>query len=208
VGVFWGQILTRMMEKYIKAGAEYIFTLDYDTWFTRNHAIKMCELMTANPKVDALIAVQTRREGDLPLLGVLDGDGKAARRVDGNELVDVPHELFNKPLTPVATGNFGLSLFRVSSLKKLKKPWFLPEPDSAGGWDKGRTDEDIYFWNNFIASGLTACIANEVMIGHLQLMCTFPGPVQDNWKPIHMYMNNLRKNGPPAHCEPQIELVA
>jgi len=198
-GVFWGQGLTRLIENHLNDGTDFVFTVDYDTWFTREHVKKLGQLMADNPNVDAMFPVQTGRNNDLPLAGMRDENGNPRTKVNVSE--------FQKPLTPMDTGHFGLTIFRVSAFKRLKKPWFLPIPDPTGGWGKGRKDEDIYFWNNFNASGCKVCMANEVSVGHLQQLCTFPGLPEDNWKPTHMYLDKLEGEGsigPPIHCIPKI----
>jgi len=199
-GVFWGQVLTRQMEKHLDDGTEWILVVDYDTWFTKNHVIRMCQLMAENAQIDALCPVQCKREEDLPLIGI-SGPANAEGEVRGM-VAD-----FQKPLYEVVTAHFGLTLIRVAALKRMAKPWFQAVPDPTGGWGKGRQDEDIYFWNNFRRSGCRVFQANEVFIGHMQQVCTFSGLPRDNWRPIHVYMNDLIDKGPPPHGEPKIELL-
>lgn len=199
-GVFWGQGLTRLIEKHLNDGTDFIYTVDYDTWFRTEHVKRLGQLMVDNPDVDAIFPVQTGRNRELPLAGMRDKEGQPRTKVDVSE--------FKEPLTIMDTGHFGLTIFRVSAFKKLKKPWFLAKPDPNGGWDDGRADEDISFWNNFRDSGCKVCMANEVYIGHLQILCTFPGLPEDNWKPIHVYMDRLEGEGsigPPLHCIPRIK---
>lgn len=201
VGVWWEQCLTRMIETIIEDGYEFVLTLDYDTWFRSDHVIKLIQLMEKYTEADALVPVMQRREEDSMLIAV---DGPANQR----ETL-VPYDNFKQPLMAIGTGHFGLTLFRVSALKKLKKPWFLPVPGPDKSWNEGRQDPDIYFWNQFKQQGLRAYQANEVKVGHMQIMCTFPdrfpsqpGEVQ---KSVHMYMGDLKKNGPPIHCVPNVD---
>jgi len=198
-GAFWGQVLTNMIEQAMADNAEWIFTLDYDTWFTKDHVIKLCQLMAENPGVDAIIPVQSKREGNEPLVGMRDENGGV--------LTSIPRHVFNQELTPVGTGHFGLTLFRASSLKKLKKPWLWAQPGPDGRWDVDRQDSDIYFWNQFFHQGFKAVQANRVVIGHMQMMCTFPDTADNGFKPLHLYMNDLEKNGPPEHCKPKVTLI-
>lgn len=197
-GVFWGQILTRMIEKHLGDGTEWIFTLDYDTWFLKPHVLRLCQLMATNPQADAITSVQIQRDGDLPLV---------SKREGKKPLAVVPLEEFKKPLIEVTTGHFGLTLFRVSAFKKLIKPWFWSKPGPDKSWNEGRQDEDIYFWHNFNKSGCKLFMANEVFIGHMQQVCTFAGLPEQNWKPIHVYMNDVEHKGPPAHCVPSISFL-
>ena len=195
-GVFWGQVLQNLMESHLDDGTDLILTLDYDTWFTRNHVLKLIEIMMDNPEVDAAIPVQMRRDGVIPLCGV---DGPK-----GAKEIHVPVKMFKTDLTPVKTGHFGLTMFRVSSLRKMKLPWFHAEPNKEGKWGEGHMDADIAFWNKFTRTGLKPYLCNDVFIGHLQMVCSFAGKPENNWQPFHVYMNDLEKNGPPPHCEPGI----
>ena len=197
-GVFWGQVLTRMIEQYVNE-SDFIITCDYDTWFTKNHVQRLCQLMMEHPEVDALVPVQIKREGDNPLMGM--------RAENGGVRTTAKIEEFKQPLTPIGTGHFGLTIFRSEVFKKLPKPWFLPIPNSDGRWEENRIDEDIYFWNKFREVGLKAYLANEVNIGHIQLMCTMPGTPEESFKPSHLYMSDVEKGKFPSHCEPKIELM-
>jgi len=198
-GVFWGQILSNMIEDAIAKGAEWIFTLDYDTWFLPEHVIRLCQLMQENPDVDAIIPVQNKRQSDEPLFGVRNADGSVAKFA---KLAD-----FEQELTPIGTGHFGLTVFRASALSKLKKPWIRGIPNPDGEWHENRQDPDIYFWNQFFKQGLKAVQANRVVVGHMQLMCSFPDVAKKGFKPIYMHMSDLDKVGPPAHCKPTVEMI-
>jgi len=198
-GVFWGQVLTRLIEKQIEVNADYIFVVDYDTYFTKNQTIKLLQMMQEHPEADAILPLQMKRECDIPLIGKTD-----EKKVVYTEL---PTEDFDCELMPVTTGHFGLTIFRTSSFAKLKKPWFLPIPDSDGGWGEGRRDEDIYFWHNFAESGLKAFLAPKIGLPHLQLIATIPGRLEDGLKPEHRYVSDLEKDGLPEWCEPKVELL-
>ena len=198
-GIFWGQILTNLMERHLGDGTEYIITLDYDTWFRKEHVIRLCQLMVENPDVDAIVPVQIKRENEIPMFSMVNEEGIGIKKVSIRE--------FDKELVPIVGGHFGLSIFRTSSLKKLEKPWFLPNPDKDGGWREGKIDEDIHFWHNFYNCGLKACLATKVNLGHLQLTCTFPGAPENGFKPEQVYMTNVEKGLYPGHCVPTIELL-
>jgi len=189
--VFWGQQLTRAIEKNLAEGKrDYILVVDYDSWFAGSHIKRLFQLMEDNPDIDALFSVQTRRGGELPLIGM------------GPE--ETPIKVFNQPFTEAYTGNFGLTLLRCSMFKTLKKPWLLAVPNEKGEWGDNRIDEDIYFWQQLNEQGFKACVANDVMIGHMELQCTFPGRLEDKWKPIHLSLKEVDENGPPPHCLPRI----
>ncbi len=198
VGVFWGQVLTRMIEQYLEDGTEWLFTVDYDTWFRREHVQRLCQLMAEHPEADAIIPVQTGRQGLLPLMGRVDSNG--------NPTTSSARTDFEQVLTSILTGHFGLTIFKMSIFHTLPKPWFLHVPGPDGGWNEGRQDEDIYFWNNFARAGFKAFMANEVNVGHIQLMSTFPGTIKDNWRPIQIYMNEVEQGKVPEHCIPKVEI--
>ena len=175
-GVFWGQCLTRLLEEEIKTDNDYILTVDYDSWFSYEDILELAQVLENNPDYDAVMPVQCKRENDSPLVGIKDPSGEQKNYVtmdffEGKDIVEAN------------TGHFGLTLFRRSSLSKIKKPWFLPIPDKDGGWDEGRTDEDIYFWHNFVDSGCKLGLAPKVRVGHLELVVTVPGELKDAWKP-------------------------
>ncbi len=197
-GVFWGQVLTRIIQEALSKGAEYILTLDYDTWFRREHLMALVKLMLEFPEADAIIPVQIMREQDTPLVGVRDTGGHVVKELSVKQM--------SGDLTQIASGHFGLSLFRASVFEKLAKPWFHSVPSPQGDWGEGRQDDDITFWNNFATVGLKAFMANKVTIGHLQMMCTFAGTKENNWAPVHCYMNDIEDGKIPAHCIPEIEL--
>lgn len=198
VGVFWGQLLTRVIQKALAQGAEYIITLDYDTWFRREHVMALIKLMLEFPEADAIIPVQIMREQNSPLVGVRDDQGRVVKELTPKQM--------SGDLTQIASGHFGLSLFKASVFEKLKKPWLHSVPSPEGDWGEGRQDDDIAFWNNFANVGLKAFMANKVTIGHLQMMCTFAGTQENGWKPVHVYMNDIEEGKIPAHCIPEIDL--
>lgn len=197
-GVFWGQVLTRMMEQHLYDGTDYIITIDYDTWFTKEHVIRLLQIMQENPQIDAIVPLQVKRENDLVMFSKVDENGKP--------IGIVPVDEFYKEFTPIVNGHFGLTVLRVSALRKLKKPWFIGVPDSNGGWDDGRTDEDIYFWQNFYKSGCRAYLAPGVKIGHIQLMVTFAGEAVDNFKPVNAYITDIQAGKIPAGMIPKVEM--
>jgi hypothetical protein len=192
-GAYWSQVLTRTLTTCMDHGSDYIFTTDYDSWYTADHVNKMLSLMETHPEYDVLVPLQVRRESEQILLGM-------DRTKDG--VTRLTKEDFAQDILPLLTGHFGLTLFRPSALKKLKKPWFLPIPDPNGDWGDLRRDEDVYFWYNCRDCGLKVGVAHEVKIGHMQLICTFPDTEQNNWKPLHVPISDVRAGKLPAHCIP------
>lgn len=179
-GVFWGQGLTELLEEAVKHDFDFAITVDYDSIFTRSDVLKLVELITENPDVDAIVPVQIRRENNTSMFTIRGEDGELLKEVKG--------DVFMKPLTDIATGHFGLTIIRLKSLAKLIKPWFVAIPDGEGGWGPGHIDEDIYFWLNAEVSRWRVCLANEVRIGHLQNVVTWPRP---DFKPYFQYMKDF-----------------
>lgn len=187
-GVFWGQGLTRLMEIALTNGVDFIITIDYDSVFEQRHVHRLCQLIVENDDADAIVPLQVRRENDYSMF-TMRGENGLRTTVAKSE--------FRQPLTKILTGHFGLTIMRASSLKKLKKPWFLAIPDKNGEWNEGHVDEDIYFWHNCEQSGLNVFLANEVRIGHLQNMIAWP---KDDFSPAHQYVSQYHEAGQPVEC--------
>lgn len=185
-GVFWGQVLSRMMCDALERDADYIIAVDYDSIFTRENVMTLCELMELYPEVDAIVPVQVRRESGYSMFGIQDEHGKAATKVSA--------DIFDQPLTKITLGHFGLTILRGSSLRKMPKPWFLATANADGEWEDGRVDEDIHFWNQAKAAGLTVCLANEVRIGHIQMMVSWP---DREFAPVHQFIGDWNEKGGP-----------
>lgn len=178
-GVFWGQCLTRGIEKAIAGGAEQILTIDYDSVFDVQHVAKLCQLLADQDEYDAIVPVQARRENQ-EMLFKMNGSWD-----------------FKQPLTNIASGHFGLTVFEAKAFAKLNKPWFQDQPDPEGGWNDGRTDCDIHFWNQWRMAGLKIGLANEVRIGHLELLVSWPTM---DFKKKHQSISDYRRLGQPAEC--------
>lgn len=186
-GAFWGQCMERCMMDAIKEGAEWILTLDYDTCFTAEQFEQLCRDLEEHPEVDALAPWQVKRESDDPLVWFLDGEG--------NHRSEIPLSEFEADVTRANHAHFGLTLFRASALKKMSHPWFWSKPAPDGAWGEGRQDDDIYFWNQWTEAGNTLYLSNRTSIGHLQQMVTWVD--KDSRRPIHQYVTDFQKNGPP-----------
>lgn len=184
-GVFWGQGLSRLFKLCADRGVEYVITLDYDSIFTKEHVARLYQLMNENPEVDAIVPVQVKRECNSSMFTMW---------ANGEVRTSVKAEEFMKPLTPIATGHFGLTIIRTASLAKLHKPWFQAIPDLNGEWEAGHIDEDIYFWLNAMSTGWEVRLANEVRIGHLQRIITWP---KHDFTPQFQYISNWQQCGQP-----------
>ncbi len=185
-GAFWGQCLERGLTNCVKEGMDWIVTVDYDTIFGKEQLEALLELMADNPQADAIAPYQARREEDYCILRLEDANGESRRTVKASEL--------EAPLIEASSAHFGLTVFRTEALARMKHPWFIGVPNKDGEWGEGRIDDDIYFWQQFREAGNKLYMANHVSIGHAQLMVSW---VNDEFRPVHQYMSEYRKNGPP-----------
>jgi hypothetical protein len=198
-GVFWGQVLTDLMESHEADGTEYIITVDYDTWFRKEHVIRLLQLMQENPDVDAIVPVQSKREEKVPMYALAPEVGEPGE--------EVSLQIFDEDLVPIINGHFGLSIFRTSMLKDLEKPWFLHHPDQNGRWKEGHIDEDIHFWHNMHKCGKKVCLAPDINLGHLELMVSFAGQAKDGYKPVQYHMGQMNRGEYADYCVPKVELL-
>lgn len=185
-GAFWNQCLERIMTTTLKEKSpEYILTVDYDSFFYPED-IRSLYRIAKRHDLDAVCALQVKREEPLALLGMFDDTGKRVTTVSADMSYAEKME--------VASGHFGLTLIKASKLSQLPHPWFLGTPNKDGEWEDGRTDDDIHFWHKWRAAGNRLFVSPRVRIGHLQLVCSWPDQL---WRPHHQYLNELTKNGPP-----------
>ncbi|HUU35189.1 MAG TPA: methyltransferase domain-containing protein [Vicinamibacterales bacterium] len=186
-GAFWGQCLTNVLERAIENGAELVFTLDYDTVFSRTDVEYMIMAMVEHPEFDALSSVQIKRGCDSALFTMVKEDGSLRETVP---VMDIISQEFSR----IASSHFGLTVFRTAAFADLAKPWFLGEPGPDGRWKEGRKDEDIAFWHGWRKAGKTLHQANRVRVGHLQLMVTWPDATMHA---RHQYVEEYTKTGIP-----------
>lgn len=153
-GVFWGQCMQRAFERGVEEGVDWILALDYDSMPLPEHLSHMMQVLGSRPDIDALAPLQMRRGMEYPLL----------TQANTTEL-----EVTGEPIK-VHTAHFGMTLFRVDSLKDLPKPWFASKPDAKGEWGDDRQDDDIFFWHQWRLAGKTVYVDPQARIGHLELM--------------------------------------
>lgn len=187
-GVFWGQVLTRTIEKHLVDGTRYILTLDYDTIFSAEDVRMLFATMEARPDIDAVCAVQVGRENGRALFCVTSEDGTVGRLIEAEDL--------RNPLLRIKTGHFGLTMFRASAFSHLEKPWFLGVPSADGGWNDGRLDEDIAFWGKWWDAGNTLYQCNHAVIGHMESVITWP---DQQLQPIRQGCNEHASYGRPTN---------
>lgn len=193
-GVFWHQTMARCIKEALANGFDYVFTVDYDTVFTKEHAAALMDTMLAHPEIDALACPQLKRESSSIMFTQINDDG--------THRANIPLSEFQGELTKVDTAHFGLTVFRADALRRMKKPWFYEKPDPNGDWDEGRVDLDIGFWYQWRESGNTLYQANQVRIGHMQQMVSWPlGP---EFRIIHQYATDWGKTRQPPQYRPEM----
>ena len=152
-GVFYGQCMQRMMEDVVREDqATVIITMDSDTVVVPYDIQMLLNRMAAQPEIDALAALQSRRGGKYPLFTM--GKNTEAR--------------FEGKPEQVTTAHFGLTAIRVSALKRIAKPYFVGKPNADGEWGDGRIDDDIWFWSQWRDAGNSVYVDPSVSIGHYE----------------------------------------
>ncbi len=189
-GAYWEQCIERGIQTEIDdTNADAILTIDYDTLYKKEDIAELIRLMQLHPKADAIVAMQVGRSSNLPLLTVKGKSGQVAGIV--------PHEVFDSDLTKIATGHFGLTLLRATSLLKLPHPWFRSVPDSDNQWGPCKIDADISFWKLMEKHNMTVYSANHVIVGHCQLMSAWP---DKNFGTIYQHPEEYHNGGPPVNA--------
>lgn len=175
-GVFWGQSLENGITKYVEEyDLDWILTLDYDTIFTIEDLVALIKLAQTSD-ADAIYPLQSMRGDSNDVLRFPEGDG----------------ELIESDI-----GHFGLTMLRVSALAKLPHPWFFGAPNNEGRWGEGKIDDDIHFWHKFRNEGFKVCLANNINIGHMEILIKWPGkvyqPVSDFYKAGKPPVENMKR---------------
>lgn len=188
-GVWWHHSLTRCIENHLQNGVDYVLAIDYDSIFDPADAARIVCHLHDNLDVDAVAAIQMKREGGEPLVT---SDGEVT---------------LTNSLVPMTQAHFGLTMFRRSVFERLPKPWFLEAPNPAGTWGEDRVDPDIHFWKQCREAGMKLMAATDVVIGHLEYVATWPG---QDFKPIYQPLNDWRATGKPpaAFRKPQLAQAA
>lgn len=185
-GVFWQQAMSNLFDRHLEDGIEYLLTLDYDTVFVPEDVLELFRLLETHPTLDAVCSMQSKREDPMALFTVRSRDGKIIGRL--------PVEALNGELLSVGSAHFGLTLIRVSALKTLRRPWFHAQPAPNGQWADGQIDADVVFWNDWREQGKTLALAPRVVVGHCQMMVSWPGR---NLRTVHQYISDYSKDGKP-----------
>ena len=183
-GAYWHIALSEGIRLAIEFDkTDYIFTTDYDSLFEPEDVKRLIDLMEEHPEADAICSLQQGR--GVQFLFTPKDNGS-----------EVTREELSEDLYEVTTGNFGLTIFRTESLKKLKAPWFDHRPSETGHFEEGsgKQDPDIFFWHNFKECGLKAFLAPRNVIGHLEMMVKWPSK---NLKPGFQTVKDYRTKGKP-----------
>jgi len=190
-GAFWGQCLERGMKQVIDDGADAVLTIDYDTVYTKEDLEALIQLMYDNPDAASIVPIQIARGQRQILTSFKTKTGQMRAKVDFEEFT-------SKDTSEIATGHFGLTLFRTKDLLDMPSPWFEAKPNSDDQWGPGRIDEDIHFWKAMEKNKKKVLLANRVAVGHLELLCSLP---DENLQPtIHILPTDYFENGKPENC--------
>jgi len=154
-GAFWGHCMQNTLIECVEDGVDWALCIDYDSVFTAEHVDRLIGWLGTRPEIDALAALQSRRQQEAPLMTIY-GETSA--------------EFTGEPIK-VTTAHFGLTLLRLDCLKDIPLPWFdsNPGPDGTYTHDE-RMDDDIYFWHKWRLACNTIYVAPDVRIGHLEVM--------------------------------------
>jgi hypothetical protein len=182
-GAYWGQCMTRVMEQFIDS-AEYLLTIDYDSFFTREDVEHLMALAMTY-QCDALTGLQTKRDDGRPMLSL---PGTLDNPPEGGEH-QLPMTWFAEPVQEVDSAHFGLTVISTAALKRARKPWFFETPAPDGTWNDGRRDADINFWCNWRASGNRIYVSPRVVIGHGEFMVSWPGA--ELQAPVYQYATDF-----------------
>ena len=163
-----------------------------DTLFDKQDVERLCSLVETYPLIDALCGTQIKRGCNEALM--VPYDFKPSENP-----TRVPQD--SGPLTRLRTGHFGLTLLRLEAIRKLPRPWFRTDTGP-----ENRMDADVYFWQNWDRAGHTLYQANDVLLGHIQMVATWP---TRNRGIVNQYIGDWNENGKPkacripsmAHCE-------
>ena len=156
-GVFYGQCMQRMLSRLLEAGqVEYALTIDFDSFFSAAHINRLLSLMAQVPGADAMTGIQAKRG-----VGTILGTRGKDEAVEWN----------GRPIK-VHSAHFGLTVIKLDALAKVPKPWFVSVPDANGEWTDERTDDDVYFWQQWEAAGNSLYLDPGCRIGHMEELVT------------------------------------
>lgn len=182
---FWSRGLEQSMRRALESGFEYVLTIDNDTVLEVENVLYLYALMKSHPEMDAVAALQMKRDSVSPLMAFRAADGTIPETMELRQ--SMPE------IVKVAQAHFGLTIISLAALQMIPRPWFLRLPDSANPGES--VDDDIYFWRQWEKAGKSLYVACHNPVGHLEEFVTWPGanldPVPQNW-------GDYEKNGKPG----------
>lgn len=171
-GAFWDQCLDRVLTDIVNADDDesqpplWVLTLDYDTVFEQDAVPRLLTYAAASD-YDFVAAVQMKRRVAEPLFTMVNEKGERLSEVNRGRLL-------YENIVPANTAHFGLTLLKASAIKKVPRPWFRGVPNKKGEWGDGRTDPDIWYWQQAAKANLKAGICTRVAVGHIECWVKWP----------------------------------
>lgn len=182
-GAYWHHGIERMMRDNWD-DYEWLLTIDYDTVFRPETLDRLSVIFELNPQIDALAALQMKRENT----GILAN-------------LDATYEDMMRDTVRSKSAHFGFTLFRSDSIKRFAEwckargePMMLEKPSKDCDWGDERVDADINFWHRWNEAGMNLSITPRISVGHLEELAVWP---DENLKPIYQPMHDFQKQGAP-----------
>lgn len=185
-GAFWDQTMTKLLTEHcsVESGNDFIVTMDYDSVYEPDCLPRLVGIAMATG-FDAVAPLQMKRD-DKRLMFTPEGMyGQTSE-------ITLPLEWWEKPAQPADSAHFGLTVLRCSSLRKMKKPWFLGVTSEDGDWGENRIDPDIFFWKRWRECGNSLAVSPQIAIGHAELVITWP---DQRLKAVYQYPSHFWGEG-------------
>jgi hypothetical protein len=122
-------------------------------------------------------------------LGAFQGAGKT-------KSAGLTPDWFGAAAQEVDAAHFGCTIISTAALRRMRKPWFHSKPNDDGEWDDGRVDDDMFFWQQWRASGNRIFVTPRVVIGHGEYVVTWPNT--DLSGAVHQSTRSYASSGKPA----------
>jgi len=193
-GVYWEQGMENLLEGAIHDNYKYALAIDYDTYYSIYHIVDLYDIMQQNPEIDILLPLQVKRGHKYPMAGMFQDEQGHLVKVFTGGFVD--------RIADCDTGHFGLTMIKLSALEKISKPWFISITNADNRWRREHKDADVNFWIKAKKSGLIVKLA-EVFIGHMELMCSWCGPLKAGYRTHYEGINEVLAGGWPDWTSPQ-----
>lgn len=187
-GPWWEKGLDQLLAIGLDHGTDLICTLDYDTVFERKDFEMLYSIMVANPYIDALSCLQSRR-----------GHGNAMLTLTDNKTGSMQMPYGGAVPIKCKTAHFGLTFIRVQKLKKMSLPWFKNTPGKSGHFrqaEEGNIDADIHFWLEWAKAGNSLYVHPATRVGHMEIMVSLPNPETGN--ATHYYLEDWKAQSNPV----------